>query len=189
MKRKWWTQLSVSCEGRNYLWVNSFWVNDGSIVFNDTDTSGTSTSQVTACVQTDITETLNDERLSTPSWCCADGAHVVCFVDEVLQTVENTATGSWHTTMDTTLVDRLASDARVSINILVTNSLWVCVCNPGHFTFSGTHVWGWHIDTYTQKQRIQSISIRVLFGYTCVCVEPYLAQWILFSPIPKRSDG
>lgn len=83
------------------LWVNSVGVDDATIVFNDTDACGSSTGQVTACVQANITETLNDECFTTPAGCGADCAHIVGFIDEVLQAMENTAAGSRDTSMDT----------------------------------------------------------------------------------------
>lgn len=46
-----------------HFWVNAFGVEDGTIVFDDTNASCTGTGQVAACVKTDITETLYDKSL------------------------------------------------------------------------------------------------------------------------------
>lgn len=57
-----------------YFWVNSFWVDNGTVVFNNTNTSGTGTSKVSTSVQTDITKTLYDESFTTPTRRRSDGA-------------------------------------------------------------------------------------------------------------------
>lgn len=47
-----------------------------------------------------------------------------------------------------TLVDWFAGDASMSIDILISNGFRVCVGDPGHFTFAGTHIRGWHINAW-----------------------------------------
>lgn len=54
----------------SYLGVNTVGVVDGSVVFDDSDAGGASTDQVTAGVETHITETLYDEGLATPAGGC-----------------------------------------------------------------------------------------------------------------------
>lgn len=108
--------------GFTYLGVNSrFSIYKGTIMFNDTDTGGSGPSQITTGVQTNITKTLDDKCFSTPARGCANGTHVICFVDEILQTMEYTATSGRHTPMNATLIDRFASYAGMSIDILIAD--------------------------------------------------------------------
>lgn len=121
-----------------YLWVNTIWIENTSVVLNDSDACGTSPSQVSACVQTDITETLNNECFATPARRRANGAHIISLVDEVLQTVEDTTSGSRDTTMNTALIDWFACNASMCVDVLVANGFCVGIGNPGHFTFTGS---------------------------------------------------
>lgn len=73
-------------------------------------------------------------------------AHVVGLVDEVLQTVEDTASGGRDTSVDTALVDGLAGDTGMGIDVQVTDGLGVGVGDPGHLALTGSHVGGWHIN-------------------------------------------
>lgn len=52
---------------KTHLGVNAIRVVDGAIVLDDTDAGGTSADEVTAGVETHVTETLDDEGLATPS--------------------------------------------------------------------------------------------------------------------------
>lgn len=73
-----------------YLGVNSLLsIYKSTIMFNDTDTSGTGSRQITTGVQTDITKTLDDKRFSTPARCRADCTHIICFVTPFIR--------SWNT--------------------------------------------------------------------------------------------
>jgi hypothetical protein len=54
-----------------FLWIDTLIVVNSTVMFNDTNTQCSGTGQVTTCVQTDITETLYNKCLTTPSWCCA----------------------------------------------------------------------------------------------------------------------
>ena len=45
------------------FWIDAFWVEDCTIVLNNTDAGSSCSCQVTACVETDITESLHDEGL------------------------------------------------------------------------------------------------------------------------------
>lgn len=102
--------------------------------------------QVAHGVQTDVAETLNDDGLALPAGLKTDHLHVIRFIDEVLDAVEDTPSGGWDATVDTTLVDRFAGYARVAVDVLVADSFCVGVGQPWHLTFAGSHVGGGHID-------------------------------------------
>lgn len=69
------------------LGVDSFRVHDTSVPFDDTDTTGTVSVQVTASVKADITETLNDKGFSSKASFQSDHVHVIIVTDEVVDTV------------------------------------------------------------------------------------------------------
>lgn len=115
-------------------------------MLNHTDAGGTGTGQVAARVQTDITEALHDEGLAAPAGRRADLRHIVRLLDEVVQPVEHTTSGGGHTAVNAALVDRLAGNARVRINIQMADRLGVRVRNPGHLALARSHVRGRHID-------------------------------------------
>jgi len=89
---------------------------------------------------------INLSILHSPNETPTDLAHVVGLVDEVLQAVEDTATGGRDATMDTALVDGLAGDTGMGIDVQVTDGLGIGVGNPGHLTLASSHVGGWDID-------------------------------------------
>ena len=60
---------------------------------------------------------LDNESLASPSRCGADHAHVVCLHDEVLQAVEDTSARGRDAAVDAALVDGLAGDARVRVDV------------------------------------------------------------------------
>jgi hypothetical protein len=157
------------------LRVNALIVVDGAIMLDNARAQGTRAGQIAAGVQADITEALNDERFATPSGCGANHRHVVGLVDEILQTVEHTTTRGRHTTMDAALVDWLARDTGVRIDIGVTDRFGVRVGDPRHFTFAGTHVGGGHINARADEALLRQLQrkatrdlfefvFRVLFG-------------------------
>ena len=63
---------------------------------------------------------LNDEGLSAPSGCVPDHGHVLRLVDEVVDAVEDAATGGGSSAVDAALVDGLAGDASGSVHVLQT---------------------------------------------------------------------
>lgn len=103
--------------------------------------------QIPHRVQAHITETLHNERFTTPSGGCADHAHVARLVDKVLQAVEDTTSGGGDTAVDAALVDGFAGDAGVRVDVGVADGFGVGVGDPGHFALAGAHVWGGHVDS------------------------------------------
>lgn len=73
-------------------------------------------------------------------------AHVVGFIDEVLQAVEDAATGGRDASVNTALVDGFASDTGVGVDVQVTDGLGIGIGDPGHFTLASAHIGGGHID-------------------------------------------
>lgn len=64
---------------------------------------------------------LDDEGLVLEAWCQAQHAHVGCFVDEVLDAMEDSTTRGRDTSVDSSLADGLSCHARVSVDVLQTN--------------------------------------------------------------------
>lgn len=155
--------------------VDAFWVEDGAVVLDDADASGASASQVTAGVEADVAEALDDESLAAPSGSSSDLAHVRCLVDEVLQAVEHTATGGGHAAVDAALVDGFAGDASVGVDVVVSNRLGVRVGDPAHLALAGSHVGCWHVNAWADEALLRQLQreatrnllqfiIRVFFG-------------------------
>lgn len=63
---------------------------------------------------------LNNEGLASPARSNANHGHVGCLIDEVFKAVEDTAASGWGATVDASLVDGLASDAGVGIDVVMT---------------------------------------------------------------------
>lgn len=120
-------------------------------MLDDSDAGGTGARQVAASVEADVTEALNDESLAAPARGCSDLAHVRCFVDEVLQSVENAASGGRDTSVNAALVDGLSGDASVCVDVVVADGLGVCVGDPAHLTFASSHVWGGDVDSWSNE--------------------------------------
>jgi hypothetical protein len=150
------------------LWVNALWVEDGSVVFNDADAGGASAGQVTASVETDVTEALDDEGFAAPSGSCSDLAHVSRLVDEVLDSVEDSTSGGRDATVNTALVDWFSGDASVGVDVIVSDGLGVCVGDPAHLAasstnenqstmaishlpFASSHVRGWDVNAWADE--------------------------------------
>lgn len=56
------------------------------------------------------------------------------------------------------LVDGLASDAGVGVDVLVADGLGVGVGDPGHLALAGSHVGGWHIHARPCRRILNSIT-------------------------------
>ena len=63
--------------------------------------------------------------------------------------------------MDTTLVDGLTSNASMSIQVIVANSLCVGIGDPGHFSFASSHVGGRHINARSEEALLGEVQRKV----------------------------
>ena len=90
------------------LGINPLHVDDASVPFSHANTRGTGTCQVSAGVETNVPETLDDVGLASPAWSVANHGHVLSLVDEVLQTMEDSSSCGAGASMDSSLVDGLA---------------------------------------------------------------------------------
>ena len=101
------------------------------------------------------TRYLNDHRFSTHSRGCSNQGHVRCFVTKVFQSVENTSTGSRDTTVNTTLVNWFASNASVTVDVIVADGRGISISNPSHFAFACSHVRCWDVNTRACQSSIK----------------------------------
>merc|ERR1711971_754604 len=131
--------------------VDAVKVLNSSIPLNNSSTFGTSSGQVTASVHTHITETLNNKCLSTPSRSISDHGHISGLVDKVVKTVENTTTSGTCPAVNTTLMNRLASNTGRCIQIGITHSVGISICNPGHLTLTSTHIRSRHVNAGSKE--------------------------------------
>ena len=65
-------------------------------------------------------------------------------IDEIVNTVVETTSGGRGTAVNTTLKDRLASDASERVQVAQTDRVGECVGDPGHFTFTSAHIRGFN---------------------------------------------
>lgn len=130
-----------------FLGVDAFGVEDGAVDLLDADASGSGTVEVPHRVETHVTKTLDDDSLATHAGGRPDHGHVGRLVEEVLQAVEDTATGGGHTAVDTSLVDGLARNAGVAVDVVVTDGRGISVRNPGHLALARSHVRSRDVDT------------------------------------------
>ncbi|MPC08123.1 hypothetical protein E2C01_000698 [Portunus trituberculatus] len=96
-----------------HLGVNAIGIVDFSIHFLNADAGGSCTVQVPHGVQTHITKALE-------TWSDANHRHVGGFVDKVLKAVENATSSCRGAAVDATLVDGLASDTGMGIDVIVS---------------------------------------------------------------------
>lgn len=130
---------------KSHLGVDAFRIENGTVILDHADAPGPSTVEVPHGVQTDVTETLDDEGLTLPAGLQAAHVHVVALVDEVLQAVEDASTGGGDATVDAALVDRLARNARMVVDVLIADGLGVGVSQPGHLPLACAHVGGRYV--------------------------------------------
>merc|ERR1719282_400059 len=133
------------------LWINTFWIVDGTVPFCNTHTLGANSGQITTGVETHVTKSLNNVSFSQPSYIKTQLGHVLLLLDEVVQTVEDSSASGAGSAMDTSLVDGFASDASAGVHVGVTNSIGICVSNPSHLPLASAHVRGRNINTRSQE--------------------------------------
>ena len=104
-----------------------------------------------ACVQPDVSKSLDYVRLAPPARSVADHRHVLSLVDEVFQAVEDAPARSAGPTMDAPLVDGFPSDTGGGVEVMMTKGAGVGVSYPGHLPLPSPHVRGWHVNGRTQE--------------------------------------
>lgn len=72
-------------------------------------------------------------------------AHVVSFVDKVLEPMKYATACGGYAPVNTSLVNWLASYASVGVDVKVADCLSVGISNPRHLAFTGAHVWSGYI--------------------------------------------
>merc|ERR1719206_1373653 len=133
------------------LGVDTIGVVDGAIPLSNSYTGCPCTCKVSTGVKTNITKPLDYVGLPVPPNLCSYQVHVVRINDEVLQAMEDTASCSRCSPMNTTLVDGLPSDAGRGVHILVADSVRKGVGNPGHLPLSCPHVRGGNINARSKE--------------------------------------
>lgn len=89
-----------------------------------------------------------------------DHAHVIGLVDEILQTVEDSASCCRDTTVNTTLIYRFTGDTSVSVNVEMADSFRISVGYPGHLSFTSAHIRCGDVDARSWKsiEPLRSVS-------------------------------
>merc|ERR1719420_1427640 len=133
------------------LWINTFWIVDGTVPFCNTHTLGANSGQITTGVETHVTKSLNNVSFSQPSYIQTQLGHVLLLLDEVVQTVEDSSASGAGSAVNTSLVDGFASDAGAGVHVSVPNSICISVSNPSHLSLASAHVWGRNINARSQE--------------------------------------
>ena len=101
--------------------------------------------EVSAAVETDVSETLHNKGFSLHSRGKADHVHVFLRVAENVRSVVNTSSSGRNSTVNTSLRNGLSSDAARRVQISWVES-GVLVRHPRHFALACVHVWRGNID-------------------------------------------
>merc|ERR1719308_263729 len=109
------------------LGVNTLRVVDGAIPLSNSNASGSNSGQISACVQTNISESLNNVSFTNPANLQTKLGHILLLFDKVIQTMEHTSTSCTGPTMDTTLVDWFSSNTGTGILVSVSNGVSICI--------------------------------------------------------------
>merc|ERR1719282_249127 len=133
------------------LWINTFWIVNGTVPLGNTNTLGANSGQIATGVETHVTKSLNNVSFSQPSNIQTQLGHVLLLLDEVIQTVEDSSASGAGSAVDTSLVDGFASDTGSGVHVGVPNSIGVCVSNPSHLPLTSAHIWGRNINTRSKE--------------------------------------
>ena len=133
------------------LGVDPLRIVDGSVPLGDAHTGGPSSGEVPAGVQADVAEALHDVRLAAPAWEVADHGHVITFIDEVVQAVEDSPACGGGPAVDAALVDGLPSDAGAGVHVGVADGVGEGVGNPGHLPLPSAHVGRGHVNARSKE--------------------------------------
>lgn len=176
-EESWFFEFSFSCTGEafessvlshvrlDFLGVETIWVVNGGVVFNNGGDLATIFDQEVRSPIADSTETLNNESAVFDTFGEAD------FLDESLvrghltDGVVDTETSGFSATIDTALSDELASAATFSVDIGFSLHIHVGIFDPGHDLLVSTHVWSETVDSGTDETLLDKLH-SVLAGHT-----------------------
>merc|ERR1719282_1343691 len=133
------------------LWINTFWIVNGTVPLCDTNTLGANSGQIATGVETHVTKSLNNVSFSQPPNIQTQLGHILLLLDEVIQTMEDSSACGAGSAVDTSLVDGFASDASAGVHVGVPNSVGISVSNPSHLPLTSAHVWGRNINTRSKE--------------------------------------
>merc|ERR1719474_901560 len=119
-----------------------------------------STGQVSACVKTNITESLHDVGFASPSCLSSNKAHVVRVNNEVLKAVEYSSACGRSSAMNATLVDWFSCNASRCIHVLVSDGVRKGVGNPSHFSFSSSHVGSRNVNSGSKESLLCQLNSK-----------------------------
>jgi len=145
--------------------IKTLGVVDSRVVLNyGSDLASVFLEELTSPVS-DSTKALNNEGLSLDANLAADLVAEGFVAEKLADAVVDTKTGRLGATVDTSLGDELSSAATLSVDVLFTSYIHVCVLNPGHDLLVGSHVGTEAIDSGTDKALLDEFH-SVLASYT-----------------------
>jgi hypothetical protein len=133
------------------FWDDTFVVPQGTVVLDDSDDFSAGSVEVPSSVETNVSVTLNNNRLTLQTGGEANQVHEVFVLAENISSVVDTSTSGGSSAVDTSLRDWFTGDASRSVHVTVANGLGVLIGHPSHFSFAGRHIWGWDVDGWSEK--------------------------------------
>lgn len=120
--------------------INTSWIVDGTVVFNDSGDLATILFEEFSSPVADGTETLYEECSVFDTLGQLNLIAEVLIASQFTNCVVDTETSGLVTAVNTTLSDELTGAATFGVDVLFTLDVHVGVLNPGHDLFVGSHV-------------------------------------------------
>ena len=121
--------------------INTSWIVDGTVVFNDSGDLATILFEEFSSPVADGTETLYEESSVFDTLGQLNLIAEVLIASQFTNCVVDTETSGLVTTVDTTLGYEFTSAATFSVNVLFTLNVHVGIFDPSHNLFVGSHIW------------------------------------------------
>ncbi|GMS97804.1 hypothetical protein PENTCL1PPCAC_19979, partial [Pristionchus entomophagus] len=157
------------------LGVDAVGVEQSAVPLLHSHALGSGSVKVSHGVESDVSESLDDEGLAGEAGRESDVLHIVGVVHEHLQSLPHSSSGGGGAPVDASRHYRLARDAGGGVLLLVADGLGVRVGDPGHLPLSGSHVRGGHVDAGAEEALLREFDgdatgdlldlvLRVLLG-------------------------
>lgn len=129
------------------IWVDSIWIVDTASDLSDTDQFGSSLNKEFWGEVSDVSETLNDETLSTDSLFNAQFSDSPVIFKKLSGAVEDTQTSWFSSSWGASLPLELSGGDGIGVDVGVAVILLISGFHPTHFSFTGSEVWARDIDS------------------------------------------
>ena len=171
----------------NLLDVETSWVVDGGVVFNDGSDLSTILFDKFRRPVADGTESLDNEGFILNAEGKAYAVDERLGVEELTDGVIDAETGGLGAAGDASLRDKLTSAAALCVDVSLTTDVHVGVLDPGHGLLVGSHVWSEAVNLSTDKALLDELH-GVLTGDSLDLVSGVLSR-INFDTTLGTTEG